>query len=263
MSNIVVRELSKQGVLRLTLNDEASCNVLSEAMLDDLTKAINDANRAAGIKVIIIASRGTAFCAGHDLKEITAHRNDQDKGRTFLTKIITKCSQLMQSIVQCSMPVIAEVSGVATAAGCQLVASTDLAYASESAKFATPGVNIGLFCSTPMVALSRNISSKHAMEMLLIGDIILAKKAEQIGLINQVVGKKELTDFVNNMANKIALKSQTAISIGKNAFYKQCDMNLKNAYEYTTEVMIENLLEFDACEGINAFIEKRSPKWRN
>lgn len=261
MSNIVARELSDHGVLRLTLNNEANYNVLSLAMLDELIKTINNANQA--VKVIIIASKGVTFCAGHDLKEITAHRNDQDKGRSFLTQLITKCSNLMQSIVQCSQPVIAEVSGVATAAGCQLVASADLAYASESAKFATPGVNIGLFCSTPMVALSRNISSKHAMEMLLIGDIILAKKAEQIGLINQVVGKKELTDFVNNMANKIALKSQTAICIGKNAFYKQCDMNLKNAYEYTTDVMIENLLEFDACEGINAFIEKRSPKWRN
>ena len=197
------------------------------------------------------------------LQEITAVRNQNDFGEEYFEKLFDTCSALMKLIVACSKPVIAEVSGVATAAGCQLVASCDLATAADSARFATPGVNIGLFCSTPMVALSRNVNKKHAMEMLLTGDMIDAKKAKEIGLINNYFHISELAKETMTLANKIASKSSMTVSIGKDAFYSQSELDLSSAYEYTSKVMVENMLKEDAEEGIGAFIEKRPPRWRD
>jgi len=249
------------GVIRLTLDDENNKNALSEAMISELTEAINAANDNKEVKVIIIASTGNVFCSGHNLKEITAARNNNDEGTSYFINLFKLCSSLMQLIVNCPKPVIAEVNGIATAAGCQLVASCDLAISSSSSKFATPGVNLGLFCSTPMVALSRNVSKKNAMKMLLTGDMISANEAKSISLINDHVSENELTENVMQLAEKIAQKSSMTLKIGKKAFYKQFEMNLSDAYEYTSRVMAENTLQDDAKEGINAFLEKRDPNW--
>ena len=251
------------GVIRLTLDDNNNKNALSEAMIGELTEAINAANDNKEVKVIIIASNGNVFCSGHNLKEITAARNNNDKGESYFMNLFELCSSLMQLIVSCSKPVIAEVGGIATAAGCQLVASCDLAISSNTAKFATPGVNIGLFCSTPMVALSRNVSKKEAMKMLLTGDMIDAVEAKRISLINDYVSEDKLEESVNNLANKISKKSLMTIKIGKEAFYKQYDMSLSDAYEYTSMVMAQNTLKDDAKEGISSFIEKRDPNWKD
>ncbi len=249
------------GVIRLTLDDENNKNALSETMISELAEAINAANDNKEVKVIIIASTGNVFCSGHNLKEITAARNNNDEGASYFTNLFKLCSSLMQLIVNCPKPVIAEVNGIATAAGCQLVASCDLAISSSSSKFATPGVNLGLFCSTPMVALSRNVSKKNAMKMLLTGDMISANEAKNISLINDHVSENELTESVMQLAEKIAQKSSMILKIGKEAFYKQFEMNLSDAYEYTSRVMAENTLQDDAKEGINAFLEKRDPNW--
>ena len=195
------------------------------------------------------------------MKKITQVRNQNDSGQEYFEKLFDTCSLLMKLIVSCPKPVIAEVPGIATAAGCQLVASCDLATASDSAQFATPGVNIGLFCSTPMVALSRNVSKKHAMEMLLTGDMVNAKKAKEIGLINNYFQTEELTKETMVLANKIASKSTAIVSVGKGAFYTQSELDLYAAYEYTSKVMVKNILQEDAKEGIDAFLETRSPKW--
>jgi enoyl-CoA hydratase/carnithine racemase len=262
MKNSLINILNQDnGILRLTLDDENNKNALSEAMIDELTEAINAANDNKEVKVIIIASNGNVFCSGHNLKEITAARNNNDKGAEYFKNLFESCSSLMQLIVSCSKPVIAEVGGIATAAGCQLVASCDLAISSNIAKFATPGVNIGLFCSTPMVALSRNVSKKEAMRMLLTGDMISADEAKNISLINDYVSEDELTDTVMELAQKIAQKSSMTLKTGKNAFYKQFEMNLYDAYEYTSRVMAENVLKDDAKEGIESFINKRDPNW--
>ena len=215
------------------------------------------------MRVVILAANGPAFCAGHDLKEITARRADPDRGRAYFHRIMTLCSTAMEQIVTLPQPVIAAVHATATAAGCQLVASCDLAVASQAAKFATPGVNIGLFCSTPMVALSRNVSRKHAMEMLLTGDLIAAEDALRIGLVNHVVAPGSTHDEALALAQKIAAKSALTVKIGKEAFYRQAEMPLAEAYKYTSEVMVENMLARDAEEGISAFIEKREPKWQD
>ncbi|WP_026941333.1 enoyl-CoA hydratase [Hellea balneolensis] len=260
-TDILQSELGPHGVLRLILNDNRRRNALSEAMLIALSRAIIEADQAPAIRVIIIASDGPAFCSGHDLKEITQHRNDPDEGQTFFSKLMQLCSELMQNVVNCSKPVIAEVEGTATAAGCQLVGSCDLAIASDTAVFSTPGVDIGLFCSTPMVALSRNIGSKQAMEMLLTGDRVSAEKAAEIGLINRAVTQDELRATVSELAEKIAAKSSLTLATGKAAFYAQKELNLAEAYAYTSEVMVKNMLRHDAKEGIEAFIEKRPPKW--
>ena len=249
------------GILRLTLNDPARRNVLSEAMLDHLSEAIQLASDDARVRTVILAANGPTFCAGHDLKELTAGRANNDKGEAYFTKIMTRCSLVMQAILQTPKPVIAEVTSTATAAGCQLVASCDLAYASPSAKFSTPGVHIGLFCSTPMVALSRNVGSKHAMEMLLTGDMVSAERAAEIGLLNAVVDADDLSDHVINVAKKIASKSAVTLATGKAAFYNQRELSIADAYDYAARVMVENMLHRDAAEGINAFIEKRDPKW--
>ena len=264
MKNSLINILNQDnGVLRLTLDDENNKNALSEAMIGELTEAINAANDNKEVKVIIIASNGNVFCSGHNLKEITAARNNNDKGESYFMNLFELCSSLMQLIVSCSKPVIAEVDGIATAAGCQLVASCDLAISSSTAKFATPGVNIGLFCSTPMVALSRNVSKKEAMKMLLTGDMIDAVEAKRISLINDYVSDDKLEESVNNLALKISKKSSMTVKIGKEAFYKQAEMSLSDAYAYTSVVMAQNTLNDDAKEGISSFIEKRDPSWQD
>ena len=264
MKNSLINILNQDnGVLRLTLDDENNKNALSKAMIGELTEAINAANDNKEVKVIIIASNGNVFCSGHNLKEITAARNNNNKGESYFLKLFELCSSLMQLIVSCSKPVIAEVDGIATAAGCQLVASCDLAISSSTAKFATPGVNIGLFCSTPMVALSRNVSKKEAMKMLLTGDMIDAVEAKRISLINDYVSDDKLEESVNNLALKISKKSSMTVKIGKEAFYKQAEMSLSDAYAYTSVVMAQNTLNDDAKEGISSFIEKRDPNWQD
>lgn len=262
-TEIILEELSESGVLRLTLNDNGRRNALSEAMLARLGGIMSSSATDPSVRVIVLAANGPAFCAGHDLKEMTAGRVSKDKGRAYFTKVMEACSGVMQSIVNNPKPVIAEVAGVATAAGCQLVASCDLAYAADTAKFGTPGVDIGLFCSTPMVALSRNVSNKHAMEMLLTGDMVSAKKAVEIGLINQETDTDSLTELTMQIAEKIASKSSMTVATGKRAFYKQGDLSLEDAYAYTSQVMVDNMLKHDAEEGIQAFIEKRRANWQD
>lgn len=260
-TDILTQEQDNDGILRLTLNDERRRNALSDDMLRRLREVLDHAASDPAVRVIVLAATGPAFCAGHDLKELTRARQAEDRGRAFFAETMTQCSGVMQAIVNNPKPVIAEVAGVATAAGCQLVASCDLAYASPAARLATPGVNIGLFCSTPMVALSRNVENKHAMEMLLTGDLIEAEQAAAIGLLNRVVGEEELTDYTMGIARKIAAKSSMTLETGKKAFYRQREMPLAEAYEYTSNIMVENMLKRDAEEGINAFIEKRAPEW--
>lgn len=259
--SILLQERNDEGILRLTLNDNARRNALSDSMLAQLRQALDQAASDASVRVIVLAANGPAFCAGHDLKEMTRARQAPDGGRAFFAETMASCSGVMQAIVNNPKPVIAEVAGVATAAGCQLVASCDLAYASPAARLATPGVNIGLFCSTPMVALSRNVENKLAMEMLLTGDLIGADRAAEIGLINRVVAEQELTGYTTEIAGRIAAKSSMTLETGKKAFYRQREMPLAEAYEYTSTIMVENMLKRDAEEGINAFIEKRAPKW--
>ncbi|MCA3561290.1 MAG: enoyl-CoA hydratase [Aestuariivirga sp.] len=249
------------GVLRLTLSDAASRNSLSEAMMAALREALDAAAGDKAVRVIVLAGEGPAFSSGHNLKEITARRADADKGAAYFASLFGSCAELMLGIVNNPKPVIAEVAGLASAAGCQLVASCDLAIAGEGAGFCTPGVNIGLFCSTPMVALSRNLSSKHAMEMLLTGDVFGAGDALRFGLVNRVVPAAQLTAAVNALAAKIAAKSMVTVKTGKQAFYRQRDLPLAEAYAYTARVMTENLLRRDAEEGIAAFIAKRPPDW--
>ena len=262
-SQLLIKQAPVDSILRLVMNDQNSKNALSNKMISALMDAIAFANNDNSIKVIVIASKGNVYSAGHDLKEITQARKSPDNGESFFKELFRSCSILMQAIVNSSKPVIAEVNGVATAAGCQLVASCDLAIASNNAKFATPGVNIGLFCSTPMVALSRNVHKKNAMEMLLTGDMISAQKAKDIGLINNYVEVEELESTVMQLAQMIASKPSLTIATGKKAFYEQANMSLAKAYEYTSEVMKSNVLREDAKEGISAFIEKRSPNWKD
>jgi enoyl-CoA hydratase/carnithine racemase len=260
---ILLRDLSEDGLLRLTLNDAARRNALSEAMLAELGAAIAEAGEDPAVRVVVLAANGPAYCAGHDLKEMTAARDAPDRGRAYFTQIMARCSGVMQGIVNCPKPVIAEVTGIATAAGCQLVASCDLAVAAQTAKFSTPGVHIGLFCSTPMVALSRNTANKHAMEMLLTGDMIPAARAAEIGLVNHAVPDDEVTDTTMEMARKIASKSSMTLATGKRAFYAQRDMPLAEAYDHASRVMVENMLARDAEEGIGAFMDKRAPCWQD
>lgn len=256
MSELVLRDLS-DGILRLTLNDPATRNSLSEMMIKELHSAISRAEA----RVIILSANGPAFSSGHNLKEITAHRTDADEGHRFFKDLFDKCADLMLAITNSPCPVIAEVDGLASAAGCQLVASCDLAIATDRATFCTPGVNIGLFCSTPMVALSRTVTRKHAMEMLLTGDVIPASEALRIGLVNRVTSHNELKAVTQEFAQKIASKSGAAIKVGKQAFDRQADMPVAEAYAYMAQVMADNLLLADAHEGIGAFIQKRKPEW--
>ncbi|MBI1651007.1 enoyl-CoA hydratase [Hyphomicrobium sulfonivorans] len=249
-------------VALLTLNRPAARNALSLALLEALQSAVEALGRDDDISVIVIAAAGPVFSSGHDLKELTAHRADTDAGLAFFTETMTRCASVMQAIIACPKPVIAAVQGTATAAGCQLVATCDLAVAAENAHFATPGVNIGLFCSTPMVALSRNVSRKIAMEMLLLGEMITAEQAAAHGLVNRVVPQGQALEHALAMAEKIAVKSPLTVSIGKRAFYEQAQMPLAEAYAYTADVMVRNMLARDAEEGIGAFLGKRKPEWK-
>jgi enoyl-CoA hydratase/carnithine racemase len=247
----------------LTLNRPAARNSLSEGLIAALHGALNDIRDDTSVRAVVIAANGPAFSAGHDMKELTARRSDADRGRAYFAEIMNACSAMMQAIVHLPKPVVAAVQGIATAAGCQLVASCDLAVASEAAGFATPGVDIGLFCSTPMVALSRNVPRKQAMEMLLTGEPIPAATAKDIGLINRVVKAGTERDAAIALAQKVALKSAYTVKLGKEAFYRQAEMSLADAYRYAAEVMTENMMARDAEEGIGAFIEKREPKWQD
>jgi enoyl-CoA hydratase/carnithine racemase len=247
----------------LTLNRPAARNSLSEALIVDLHKAIDAIHTDAAVRAVVIAANGPAFSSGHDLKELTARRADADRGRAYFAHMMSLCSAMMQAIVDLPKPVIAAVQGIATAAGCQLVASCDLAVASVTASFATPGVDIGLFCSTPMVALSRNVPRKQAMEMLLTGEPVTALRAREIGLINSVVAAGSERDAAIALAQKVARKSAHTIKLGKTAFYRQAEMSLADAYRYASQVMTENMMAADAEEGIGAFIEKREPEWKD
>ena len=263
INDILKIDQTQTGVLRLILNDPENKNALSDQMMHQLHQCISDASSNNSVKVIIIAAVGDVFCSGHNLKDITKARANADDGKEYFSDLFDLCSSLMQMITTCSKPVIAEINGVATAAGCQLVASCDLAIASDQSKFATPGVNIGLFCSTPMVALSRNVSKKDSMKMLLTGDMVDAAEAKRISLINDHVSAEKLNDSVMHLAEKIATKPLSTVQIGKEAFYRQYEMSLSEAYEFTSKVMTENSLADDAKEGINSFLEKRDPIWKD
>lgn len=258
-----IRVERTDAVARLTMSRPAQRNALSEGLIAALHSAIGEAATDPQVRVVVIAAEGPAFSAGHDLKEIAARRADADRGRGYFEWLMRACSDLMQSIVTCPKPVIAEVQGIASAAGCQLVASCDLAIAADTARFATPGVNIGLFCSTPMVALSRNIGRKAAMEMLLTGEPIDAQEAARLGLVNRAVPADALADETMALARRIAAQSAAVVKTGKRAFYAQAEMPLAEAYEYCSRVMVENLLYRDSEEGIDAFVAKRRPVWQD
>ena len=248
------------GILRLTLNNPPA-NVLSIAVMEMLMAELGKAAEDDEVRVVIIASTGNVFSAGHDLKEMTAHRADSDDGTAFFEETFALATDLMLEITRLPKPVIAEIDGLATAAGCQLVASCDLAICTDTATFCTPGVNIGLFCSTPMVAVSRAAHRKQVMEMLLTGETIDASTAKDFGLVNRIVPKQYLTQVVNKYASVIASKSPLTLKIGKEAFYRQLDMPVEEAYDYAAQVMVDNMLTNDAEEGIGAFLAKRNPEW--
>src|SRR3954454_20435763 len=261
-SPILLREMIG-SIAVLTLNRPSARNSLSEGLIAELHGALKDIHDDKSVRAVVIAAKGPAFSSGHDMKELTARRTDADRGRGYFAEIMNACSAMMQAIVHLPKPVIAAVQGIATAAGCQLVASCDLAVASEAAGFATPGVDIGLFCSTPMVALSRNVPRKQAMEMLLTGEPISAETARNIGLVNRVVPAGTEREAAIARAQQVALKSAYTVKLGKEAFYRQAEMSLAEAYRYAAEVMTENMMARDAEEGIGAFIEKREPKWQD
>ena len=251
---LIYNEIDNIAVL--TLNRPKQQNALSSDLMTAILNKLNQIENNKNIKVVTIFANGNNFCAGHDLKELKIDKNEER-----FENIFELCSKLMLKIVKLPKPVIAGVQGIATAAGCQLVASCDLVIASDNSKFATPGVNIGLFCSTPMVAVSRNVNRKQMMEMLLLGEFVSPSKAQEIGLINKIVNKEELETETIKVAKIIASKPTTTVAIGKKAFYKQLDMNIEDAYKYTSKVMSTNMLEKDAQEGISAFIDNRDPKW--
>jgi enoyl-CoA hydratase/carnithine racemase len=254
----VLLESCEAGVLRLTLNRPAARNALSLVLMAELGQALARTARNREVRVVVIAGAGPAFCAGHDLRELRADPRRETYERTFAL-----CSELMLAITRLPQPVVAEVHGVATAAGCQLVATCDLAVAAEEARFATPGVNIGLFCSTPMVALSRAVGRKPAMEMLLTGDLVDAATAKAIGFVNRIVPRAELRTATLALAQQIAAKSALTVAIGKEAFYRQAELGLADAYRYAAQVMTRNMLAADAAEGIDAFLDKRQPLWQD
>ncbi|MEN3930681.1 enoyl-CoA hydratase [Microvirga sp. W0021] len=257
----ILQTVRKDQVLLVRLNNPKARNALSEEMIELITSVLEETAQSKDIRAVILAASGPAFCAGHDLKGLTSHRQDDDQGHNYFSYLLTLCSDMMQRIVELPQPVIAAVEGIASAAGCQLVASCDLAVASHSSRFCTPGVNIGVFCSTPMVALSRNLSRKHAMEMLTLGEMFSAEDAHRFGLINRVVPDGQAEAEALNLAQIIADKSHVALKIGKKAFYEQLEKPQREAYRYVVEVMAENMMHQHAEEGINAFIEKRSPCW--
>ena len=249
------------AVAHLHMNAPERLNALSNEMLDALQYEFDELRETSEIRAVVLSGAGKAFCAGHDLKQMTAGRQNEDGGKAYFKDLFNKCATMMQTIRALPQPVIAQVHGIATAAGCQMVASCDLAIAAKGTRFGVNGVNIGLFCSTPMVALSRNIPRKQAFEMLTTGAFIEAERAESLGLINKVVAAESLTVETQNMAETIASKLGAAVKIGKSAFYEQMDMPLAQAYEYTGDVMVENMLYRDTEEGIAAFLDKRAPDW--
>ncbi len=251
----------QDGVLRLTLNRPKARNALSEAMLASIQEAVEAAGENGDVRVIVLAGNGPAFSAGHDLKEVSSHRDDEDRGRAYFQWLMKKCSTVMQTVMHSRKAVIAQIDGIASAAGCQLAASCDMVIASQNAQFCTPGVNIGLFCSTPMVAISRSVSRKHMMEMLLTGEMMDAETAYRFGLVNKVVAPEELRAETDALARKIASKSTAVVAVGKEAFYKQRDLPIEEAYTYCSDVMVENMMLRDAAEGIGAFMDKRAPEW--
>ena len=257
-SNHLVTLEKEEEVSLISLNDEGSFNSLSKNLLKELFEALKEAEEDGSTKVIVLKGVGRGFSAGHNLKEVQENENE-----SFYKELLNSCKEVMIFLPNLNKPVIAEVHGVATAAGCQLVAACDLAYADTNTKFATPGVNIGLFCHTPLVPVSRTIVKKHSMEMLLLGDLIDATEAKRFGLINDVFGPEELHEKVMEVARVICSKSPYVLKMGKETFYKQLDMDLEEAYEYATERMIKNLKADDAKEGIDAFINKRKPDWKN
>ncbi|MBS0242112.1 MAG: enoyl-CoA hydratase [Proteobacteria bacterium] len=257
----VLLEERRGGVAILTLHRPAQRNSLSEGLILALQGAVDRLSADRSVAAVVIDGPGAAFSAGHDLKEMTARRADADRGRAYYAYMMDICARMMLSIVRSPKPFIAAVEGVATAAGCQLVATCDLGVAGANARFATPGVNIGLFCSTPMVALSRNVPRKRAMEMLLLGEMMGAEEAAEFGLVNRVVPAGEALKAALEMAATIASKSTATVAIGKEAFYRQAEMPVAEAYAEAARVMVENMLYRDAEEGINAFIEKRNPVW--
>lgn len=263
MDERLVQRTDEGPIAILTMNRPAALNALSDGLLAALSDAFTRLAGESGTKAVILRGAGKAFCAGHDLKEMQAGRQADDNGRAYFADLFQRCSAVMQQITHLPQPVIAEVHSVAVAAGCQLVASCDLAVASEGARFGVNGVNIGLFCSTPMVALSRVVPRKQAFEMLTTGALIDAEKAERIGLVNRVVPKEALRDEAFWLAETIANKLGAAVKIGKRAFYDQIEMGLAEAYDHTAQVMVENMLWRDTDEGISAFIEKRKPDWPN
>jgi enoyl-CoA hydratase/carnithine racemase len=252
--------VTQNGVLRLTL-DNPPANALSVEVMAELQARLDAARDEDTVRVVIIAAAGKLFSGGHDLKQMTAHRADPDQGRAYFEQTFATCSWLMQSIADLPKPVIAEVDGIATAAGCQLVASCDLAFASDRSRFGVNGIDVGLFCSTPAVALTRTISPKRAMEMLLTGELIDATTALEAGLVNRVVPSDSLTATVDEIAGTIAAKSPVAVRLGKQAVRRQAALGLADAYATASRVMVENMLAADCEEGIRAFFEKREPNW--
>ena len=257
---VLLRE-TRGPIAILTLNRPEARNALSSALIGSLQAECDALARDRAVHAVILAANGPVFSSGHDLKEMTAKRADSDRGRAAFADLLGRCSALMQSLTRLPQPVIAAVEGTATAAGCQLVATCDLAVAGAAARFATPGVNIGLFCSTPMVALTRAVAPKHAMEMLLLGELADADAALRFGLVNRVVVPGGAFEEALAMATTIAAKSNATVKIGKEAFYRQREMTLADAYSYATGVMVDNMLARDAAEGIGAFLDKRVPHW--
>lgn len=253
---ILIRE-DENGISTLTLNRPRQYNALSSAMLSELQAALDDISADDRIRVVIIAANGKAFCAGHDLKEMRSHED-----QAFHQDLFSQCSAMMLTMKQMPQPVIAQVNGIATAAGCQLVANCDLAIATTNSRFAVSGINVGVFCATPAVPLSRNIPRKQALQMLLTGDFISAEQAQAYGLINEVVNEDELQQSTMDLAHKIAAKSSLAIKTGKQMFYRQLSMDMSEAYTFASEKMACNMNSEDAREGIDAFIEKRTPQWQ-
>ena len=250
------------AVAVLTLADPPSRNALSEAAIDWLSVTLDEIAGDRNIRAVIIAAEGPVFCSGHDLKEMTAHRADADHGKAYYTFIMGRCSAMMQKITALPQPVIGAVEGVATAAGCQLVATCDLAVAGQDARFCTPGVNLGLFCSTPSVALARGLARKHALEMLFTGEMKSAEEALRFGLVNRVAPRGSALAQALELAGAVTAKSAAALAAGKRAFYAQIEMPQREAYEHAAQVMVENMLAFSAREGIEAFLQKRPPDWR-
>ncbi|MBK1635644.1 enoyl-CoA hydratase [Rhodovulum adriaticum] len=261
MSEILLRD-DTGGIATLTLNAPDRLNALSDAMLAALQSQIDTLAQDRETRVVILKGNGKAFCAGHDLKEMQAGRQAEDGGQAYFADLFTRCARVMTGLMRLPQPVIAAPHGIATAAGCQMVASCDLAIAAEGTRFGVNGVNIGLFCSTPMVALSRNIPRKHAFEMLTTGDFIGTDRAEALGLINRAVPHDALNDEARALSEKIAAKLNPAVRIGKRIFYDQAEMGMDDAYAHAGAAMVENMMWRDTDEGISAFLEKRKPDWQ-